>query len=105
MQRMQPRTISPAPCVQFEKDWNQTLNVWMRCPFCCITTFILIGGLFTHPEMFSGPFDGKVQMFVQLANVLHCGWNGCFFMYRTVDARSRFEEKRKAAKAEGSKSL
>ena len=25
-----------------EKDWNQTLNVWMRCPFCCITTYVPI---------------------------------------------------------------
>jgi hypothetical protein len=82
-----------------EKDWNQTINVWLRCPFCCICTFLLLGSIWNKPEI----FEDKGQMVIQALNAVHCGWNGCFFMYRTVDARTRFEMKMKIAKAEATK--
>jgi hypothetical protein len=77
-----------------EKDWNQTLNVWLRCPFCCICAFLLIGSVLTSPEL----FVDKGQMVVQTLNGVHAAWNGCFFMYRTVDARTRYVMGQKAQK-------
>ena len=66
-----------------EKRWNEGLNVWMRSPFCAICAFVLITSIFNHPEI----FVSNTQKFVQLINGVHCGWNGQFFMSRTVDAR------------------
>ena len=77
-----------------EKRWNEGLNVWMRSPFCAICAFVLITSIFNHPEI----FVSNTQKFVQLINGVHCGWNGQFFMSRTVDARTRFDMARKAAK-------
>ena len=55
---------------------------------------VLITSIFNHPEI----FVSNTQKFVQLINGVHCGWNGQFFMSRTVDARTRFDLARKAAK-------
>ena len=54
---------------------------------------MLLGPLI-HPEHFSGLGHRAGHFLVGL----HHYWNGCFFMYRTVDARTRFVEKLKAEK-------
>ena len=77
-----------------EKDKNQSLNVWLRCPVAVITAFISIVGAYLHPEHFTGMPHRCLHALVGLHNY----WNGCFFMYRTVDARTRFAIKQKELK-------
>ena len=55
---------------------------------------MLLGPLI-HPEHFSGLGHRAGHFLVGL----HHYWNGCFFMYRTVDARTRFAIKEKEKKA------
>ena len=77
-----------------EKDKNQLLNVWLRCPVAVITAFISIVGAYLHPQHFTGMPHRCLHALVGL----HHYWNGCFFMYRTVDARTRFAIKQKELK-------
>ena len=81
-----------------EKDYNQSLNVWLRCPIAMLSAFIHFGGVYNHPEHFTGTGHKIMQLCVGL----HHFWNGGFFMHRTVDARTRFvlkeKEKKEAAK-------
>ena len=78
-----------------EKDINQTLNVWLRCPVAQLTAYLMFFGAILHPEHFAGPG----HRFGHALIGVHHFWNGGFFMYRTVDARTRFvlKEKEKAA--------
>lgn len=77
-----------------EKTINQKLNVWMRCPLSAYCGVVMVMGLYLKPGHFvsTGHMVGHALMGV------HAYWNGCFFMYRTVDARTRFVEKLKAEK-------
>ena len=72
-----------APAV--EKRWNQTLNVWIRCPFAVVSGYVMVMG----PLLIPAHYTGVPHRFWQLVIGLHNVWNGCFFMYRTVDARTR----------------
>ena len=77
-----------------EKDLNQSLNVWLRCPGGVIIAFIMVFGASTLPaEAFMGPVH-RVLHFLMGVQMY---WNACFFMYRTVDARTRFVTKQQAA--------
>ena len=74
-----------------EKDYNQSLNVWLRCPFSVIMGWVMMAGAFIHPHHFTG----APHKYMHALTGLHHFWNGCFFMYRTVDARTRFVIKQK----------
>ena len=77
-----------------EKNLNQKLNVWMRCPLAAYCGVVMVMGLFVRPQ----DFVSKGHMAGHFIMGAHAYWNGCFFMYRTVDARTRFVEKLKAEK-------
>ena len=83
-----------------EKDLNQTLNVWMRCPIALVSAFLMIFGAVLQPAHFTGMGHRVGHALIGV----HHYWNGQFFMYRTVDARTRFaikeKEKKEAAKKE-----
>ena len=64
----------------------------MRCPGATFTGILMLLGPFVHPEDYTG-FPHKLGTFFL---GFHAIWNGCFFMYRTVDARTRFVMKAKA---------
>lgn len=84
-----------------EKDWNQTMNVWLRYPLAMMTAAAMCGGPLLHPEHFAS----KTHRIMFFLVGVHHFWNGGFFMYRTVDARTRFtiKEKEKAAAAKAAK--
>jgi hypothetical protein len=69
-----------------EKDINQSLNVWIRCPGAHASAFIMFGAALLHPTIFSG----NAHRLVVFLSGVHHYWNGAFFMYRTVDARTRY---------------
>lgn len=71
-----------------EKDWNQTLNVWLRCPFAVISGYIILMGAVTTPAAFLGPAHRTLHALTGV----HNAWNGCFFMYRTVESRTRYAD-------------
>ena len=78
-----------------EKDLNQTLNVWIRCPIAVVSAYLMFFGALLHPEHYTGQGHRIGHALIGV----HHFWNGLFFMYRTVDARTRFtiKEKEKAA--------
>lgn len=69
-----------------EKNLNQTINVWVRCPGGVVIAFIMTFGALMRPDDFTGP----VHRFVHGLLGINMFWNACFFMYRTVDARTRY---------------
>jgi hypothetical protein len=69
-----------------EKRTNQTLNVWIRCPFAVVSGYVIMLGAVTSPTSFSSAAHRVSHFLIGVHNV----WNGCFFMYRTVDALTRF---------------
>jgi len=79
----------------FEKDWNQSINVWMRAPFGQFIGIVQMLGPYLHPEYYTS----KLHVAGTLLFGLHAYWNAGFFMYRTVDARTRFVLKQKELKA------
>lgn len=69
-----------------EKDLNQSLNVWLRCPCAVIAGYLQLVDPLVHGDQYLH----LVHRLVVLLSGVHSVWNGCFFMYRTVDARTRF---------------
>ena len=93
------RTLTKAKLLQprVEKNWNQSLHVWIRCPGCVVSAFIIVGGAWLHAELFSS----AVHRFLHALVGVHHYCNGCFFMYRAVDRHTRHVIKHKAAKEGG----
>ena len=69
-----------------EKNANQSLNVWVRCPIAVAVAALMVGGAILHPSH----FVSRTHRWLTGLTGVHHFWNGCFFMYRTVDARTRF---------------
>ena len=88
-----------------EKDYNQSLNVWIRAPFAVISAYFIVVGALTRPADFNSMTHRVVHGIIGV----HNWWNGSFFMYRTVEARTRYvvamEAEKKAAKASGAAAL
>ena len=84
-----------------EKNLNQSLNVWLRCPVTTLSAYLMFFGALLHPEHFAGTAHRVGHALIGV----HHFWNGNFFMYRTVDARTRYvlKEKEKKAQAAGGK--
>ena len=84
-----------------EKNLNQSLNVWLRCPVTTLSAYLMFFGALLHPEHFAGTGHRVGHALIGV----HHFWNGNFFMYRTVDARTRYvlKEKEKKAQAAGGK--
>ena len=76
-----------------EKNLNQWLNVWIRCPIAVVSAYMMFFGALLHPEYFTSYGHRLGHGFIGV----HHFWNALFFMYRSVDARTRFfiEEKMK----------
>ena len=88
-----------------EKDYNQSLNVWIRAPFAVISAYFIVVGALTRPADFNSMTHRVVHGIIGV----HNWWNGSFFMYRTVEARTRYvvakEAEKKAAAASGAAAL
>ena len=79
-----------------EKDLNQSLNVWLRCPGGVVIAFIMVFGAATLP---AAAFMGPLHRVLHFLMGVQMYWNANFFMYRTVDARTRYVQKQQEAGA------
>jgi hypothetical protein len=82
-----------------EKNINQSLNVWLRCPIAVVSAFLMFFGAIVNPDHFTGTGHRVGHALIGV----HHFWNGLFFMYRTVDARTRYIIKEKEKKEKASK--
>ena len=81
-----------------EKNINQSLNVWIRCPGAMAFALAMMASPLVQPANFAT----DTHRWVTLLCGVHHFWNAGFFMYRTVDARTRYfikEKEQKKAKA------
>ena len=68
-----------------EKDYNQSLNVWIRAPFAVISAYFIVVGALTRPADFNSMTHRVVHGIIGV----HNWWNGSFFMYCARWRRAR----------------
>ena len=106
-----------------EKDLNQSLNVWIRCPCAVVAGYLQLLDPLVHPAQHLSSFHRALILLSGVHSMCDATtpprsrrrarpapspatrrrgrWNGCFFMYRTVDARTRFVLAHKPSAAKG----